>query len=665
MIIEQTLYGYNKGHGLLASSFPVRPNNDSSLMSVLSDWTGFRDELGEDSYMTFYPLSNGEKYAFAKTWYAHEMERPGCVWTHTLIVDLNDMDRNFDFRVLEDYFRRPKKDEYDFYQHKIKIDTFETRHSNVVFSMFDDTSLLVLYLLLLGNNKNLFFYMDNDQRAYDALCFYLLQYLPLDILKRVSMSTGSVSRRRLGSEDFSIQFTDNSTNISLSNAPWKGKIAKENFTIGLLYIFEQSKRENDTFPSLMRLFREDIKNEKEKLFAFAMLMKELDTALNEKVGRNEYAKVLSLLEEYFPKQDEGIRLKSNFLSEKISSLYGNEEDYLFQIASLKSDTFLHPLLTHFAQRLILLDKNSHNDFVDLVDKIAKIEHPNETACKALLYAIDHMDEEELLSLTNNNWEHILPLLNNNDRFFESGIWLRLPAKQFNEIFLLYYRHSLEFFKHWDELLKKVLASETLTEEKISLQLVMNANDAVKIIFDSANSSQLSVISHFLLQSCMQKKQDIFCWLGKQKIINERVENFIIHQIDPTAIYVKETQSCSWRALLEADNGAKSIDFYMYLYILAHNWQDAQSVEMLKHSFYHIYQELSKSKLSIKNWDRISCVTPNRYFIAKWDKCKILSRGLVDYLKDCDVDIEEIRVFSPNKKVNEYLVHHWEKIKNEL
>lgn len=156
-----------------------------------------------------------------------------------------------------------------------------------------------------------------------------------------------------------------------------------------------------------------------------------------------------------------------------------------------------------------------------------------------------------------------------------------------------------------------------------------------------------------------KKQDIFCWLGKQKIINERVENFIIYQIDPTAIYVKETQSCSWRALLETDNGAKSIDFYIYLYILAHNWKDAQSVEMLKHSFYHIYQELSKSKLSIKNWDRISWVTPNRYFIAKWDKCKILSRGLVDYLKDCDVDIEEIRVFSPNKKVNEYLVHHWE------
>ena len=663
MIIEQTLYGYNKGHGLLASSFPVRPNNDSSLMSVLSDWTGFRNELGEDSYMTFYPLSNGEKYAFAKTWYAEEMERPGCVWTHTLIVDLKEMDRNFDFRVLDDFFRRPQKDDYEFYQHKIEIDNFETRNSNVVFNMFDDTSLLVLYLLLLGNNKNLFIYMDKAQRAYQALCFYLLQYLPLDMLKWISLSTGSASRRKLGSEDFSIQFTDNITNISLSNAPWKGKIAKENFTIGLLYIFEQSKRENDTFPSLIRLFKEDIKDEKEKLFAFAMLMKELDTALNEKVGEKEYADVLSLLEKYFPKQNEGIRLKSNFLSEKISSLYGTEEDYLFQIASLAKDSFLHPLLTHFTQSLMVLDKNSHNDYLDLMDKIAKIEHPNETACNALLYAIDHMEEEELLRMANNNWKKIMPFLNDNDRFFDSGMWLRISNEQFNDIFLLYCRRDFATFKYWDELLKKVIASEALADENISSQLVINTNDAVQIIFDSANNPHLSVISPFLLLSCMQKKEEFWGWLEKQKIINERVENFIIHQIDPTAIYVKESQSCSWRALLEADNGEKCIDFYLYLYLLAHNWKDRLSVEMLKHSFYPIYQDLSKSKLSSKDWDRISRVTPNRYFIANWDKCKILSRGLVDYLKDCDVDIDEVRVFSPNKKVNERLTQYWKKKKN--
>lgn len=660
MIIEQTLYGYNKGHGLLASSFPIRPNNDSSLMSVLSDWTGFRNESGEDSYMTFYPLSNGEKYAFAKTWYAEEMERPGCVWTHTLIVDLKDMDRNFDFRVLNDYFRRPQKDEYDFYQHKIEINNFETRYSNVVFSMFDDTSLLVLYLLLLGNNKNLFIYMDKDQRAYVALCFYLLQYLPIDILKWVSLSTGSVSRRKLGSEDFSIQFTDNITNISLSNAPWNGKIAKENFTNGLLYIFEQSKKENDTFPSLIRLFREDIKDEKEKLFAFAMLMKELDTALNEKVGGKEYANVLSLLEEYFPKQNEGIRLKSNFLSEKISSLYGTEEDYLFQIASLKNDSFLYPEETQFESRLMELDKDDHASYIDLITKIAALAHPNDTACKALLYAINNMEEQELLNLIDKEWEKLLSFLSSNDRFFESGMWLKFSNDKFNTIFLLFSQKLFDKFIYWDGLLNKAIDAETLVSEDVSKKIIEKAKDAVSIIFEAANSGSHHFVSPSLLQACLLKKQDIFIWMNSQETINERVERFLLYKIEPNDYDLKSNSSSVWKAFLNQDNENKNIDFYIYLYILAHNWHDVIAIEMLKHSFYHIYIALSKNQLDEKYWNRISCFTSISYFIDKWDKCKILSRGLVDYLKNASVDIRVLKEFTPNKKINERLVRYWKK-----
>ncbi len=88
-----------------------------------------------------------------------------------LIVDLKDMDRIFDFRVLNDYFRRPQKDEYDFYQHKIEIDNFETRYSNVVFSMFDDTSLLVLYLLLLGNNQEPFHLYGQGSKSLCRIMF--------------------------------------------------------------------------------------------------------------------------------------------------------------------------------------------------------------------------------------------------------------------------------------------------------------------------------------------------------------------------------------------------------------------------------------------------------------------------------------------------------------
>lgn len=104
--------------------------------------------------------------------------------------------------------------------------------------------------------------------------------------------------------------------MSLSNAPWKGKIEEENFADAIRYIFEQSKTTNDPFPSLIRLFKEDIGAEQDKLMAFSVLMKKLDIALNEKVGQKQFAEVLHILEKHFPNINEGVRLKCNFLSKK-------------------------------------------------------------------------------------------------------------------------------------------------------------------------------------------------------------------------------------------------------------------------------------------------------------------------------------------------------------
>lgn len=62
MVIEQTLHGYNMGHGLLASSLPNLVPEDQALLFKMSDWTGFHvlnaDE--EDSYLTAYPPTQQE-----------------------------------------------------------------------------------------------------------------------------------------------------------------------------------------------------------------------------------------------------------------------------------------------------------------------------------------------------------------------------------------------------------------------------------------------------------------------------------------------------------------------------------------------------------------------------------------------------------------------------
>src|SRR5882757_4595587 len=106
LILHQSLHGYAEGHRLLESSIPV-PDDLKRLMLRMSDLSGTSVENGFQDYLTGYPLHSLDAYAFAKTWYAPEMSRPGCVWTHTFIIPSSVMARIDSLSPIRALFRRP------------------------------------------------------------------------------------------------------------------------------------------------------------------------------------------------------------------------------------------------------------------------------------------------------------------------------------------------------------------------------------------------------------------------------------------------------------------------------------------------------------------------------------------------------------------------------
>ena len=104
--IDQALFGYADGHRQIASSFRLPPK-DLYLLSSASDLaSGTR--LGEnDSYLTGLPLPESRRYALFRTWAAPEMPRPGCVWSHTLLLDSRAIASLPTFSELLALFRRP------------------------------------------------------------------------------------------------------------------------------------------------------------------------------------------------------------------------------------------------------------------------------------------------------------------------------------------------------------------------------------------------------------------------------------------------------------------------------------------------------------------------------------------------------------------------------
>lgn len=83
--VHQAIHGYRDGHRLLGSSTPLSADATRAML-VLSDMSGPSMQPGFDEYLTGYPLPGSDFFVFAKTWYAPEMQRPGCVWTHSLLI---------------------------------------------------------------------------------------------------------------------------------------------------------------------------------------------------------------------------------------------------------------------------------------------------------------------------------------------------------------------------------------------------------------------------------------------------------------------------------------------------------------------------------------------------------------------------------------------------
>jgi len=106
--INVALFGYREGHHLIASSVsfpaPVR-----QFLATVTDSSGPESSRGFRSAYTGLPVPNTDFYALFCTWPAPEMPRPGCVWSHVLLIDLADLARIPDLSFLRNYFRRPEQ----------------------------------------------------------------------------------------------------------------------------------------------------------------------------------------------------------------------------------------------------------------------------------------------------------------------------------------------------------------------------------------------------------------------------------------------------------------------------------------------------------------------------------------------------------------------------
>ena len=200
-VIHQALHGYADGHRLLGTSIQLAKSAERDL-SVLTDLSGSTGGEPFDSYLAGYPLPGTNVYAFSRTWPALEMPRPGCVWTHTLLIDRDDL-VTVGIDTFHQLFRRPQtRDSGAVYSRPIVTTRLFSPGLTLPPRPFLAAILCALYAEIAQPAA---FVIDKPHEVESCLLALWSQQWPA-LARSFKFCTGAINPRTIRGESFDLQF---------------------------------------------------------------------------------------------------------------------------------------------------------------------------------------------------------------------------------------------------------------------------------------------------------------------------------------------------------------------------------------------------------------------------------------------------------------------------
>lgn len=652
MIIHQVLHGYSQGHNRLASSFPLSVQDDDK-MKMLSDWSEYSG-IKDNSYITTYPLLDGRHYVVAKSWYADDMERPGCVWTHSLILDLNNLDEKFDFRSLMRLFKRPIKGDYSSYSEVIRYTAFPL---SGVTKTFQEDVLVWLYSNLIENKGPMVYRVEQDSSYYQSLILLLLQYLPLGFCKNVVLCSGSAYGRKSSMVEYTLQFAT-SVGTSLFTVVKDSKNEIDGVCEGIRSICETMIKDASDTSEVLRVFSSDIGSSPLKLCTTGTLLKYLDNAIAQSGEKPSFSEIVKLMVEAFPSMYEGINVKTTFCKKSVSNLFSPELVVLADLATCISDKFLNYDAIEYHQRVADLKNSEGVDaYAKYILSLLESDSINSAGEYQLKNSSEYLQAGEYYYLANNYWSVYMSLVIANPNILRYSFWVDLPEGHFASAYDLFRKYCFQDFDNWGKLFQIVLYRHHTIDTSLMECFVKNIPNFVWEVMEYLNHSVAYQLDPLVKRYCTDKSFQVLEWLREQKELTMPTARFIVENLSPYETNIKAYGSNIWTSLYNC-NQYETLQYFTFMYILGHNWSDNIGLKYLKRSFFQLHQALATDSLPIYLWTKLEPYTAPLRWYNEWDKCKKLRKGIVKYLKSSGYSKDVLFDFTPFKNLNETLEGIW-------
>lgn len=642
------LHGYNHGHNYIQGSVILDSSHDMAKIATLSDWSEYMD--GENySYLTTYPLEETGYYVIAKTWYASEMSRPGCVWTHSLLIKKEDLVKIVDFKQLQLLFQHPSHSTD--YSEPINFESDKTR--KFIFGSSDRSFWSQLYGTLFSGSKLVEFPLSNMAVEMQNQVLHFLDYIPTGILYQVNTCTGTVGMRPYFNEGFTILFSSSCGLNSINQSYDLKKNSGVNRLVTALMDDDAQMR------LLLRNFDDELEDSLEKFKSFLQLIDLLnkDVVEDEEKEKVEF-KIIEILSQSYPLQSDGRRLKQRFLSKKVSDFFVDEETFLFSMCTVDNSAFNKSDI-NFDDRLRALMEASKDKYYYLLWKLIDETETNDWGKELLLDSVNHLDSEDYQILTERNWYLYLSLVNMHPCILNDTCWMNTTATKIREILDLLDKDACRrVFSKYDDLLVTLYNNRISVDEKLAASISENANDFVVKVLEATNLT--GFFNDALLLQCMNHQREVVGWLVTvPKVSQELVSKFLIKYLPPASTFIRNTSPSLWHKII--CNSSMPLDYYIFLFVLSYNWyKDAEAISYLKLAFIPIYRAVLNNTITFSQWRKIEYLMEPLKIWQDWDKGKKMRKTLGKRIKEAGLPKSFVSSFTPDDKLNHEILKYWKK-----
>lgn len=650
--LGQALHGYADGHQLLAGSEKLS-RLAARQMNILSDLSGPEVVAGFDTYLTGYPITDSRKYAFARTWYAPEMKRPGCVWTHTLLLDVADLAQIEDLRMLLKFFKRPVVKDQNWlenYQEPIVTDldsnevTITNKPENFVAV---PTAEIILYGLYEQPEKYVYVLSIDADSCLDFILRLWSQQWPR-LRRSFSFTTGALSLRE--NEDvskFDLQIIPLGLQKQVQHMLHKSNVWIASDSLPLIDDLSWYRDVIDDLKNVGKsklrdfLWRSGV-HLKERRAAFAPLMR-LYKHLS-KISSDGFDTLIVSLAELFPQSDNATALKSALLT--TPPLYfedrvpfAGETKLLASLTKTPHYAAFDPITLNLRERAIALMDKNRKDAIQLAESLSKIDR-TPLAEAYLTGVLQSINADELVVL--GQWDDSLvaeAITFNLDLVKDKKLWQGMSAQRAK---LLARLQNKLGDKVIEEILPILLDTEPAGLADDVAQIILPDVLVVNFLqWFNQKDQATSDLPHGWRKYLSSHKAQMTAWLRKQppKQIKIHTGLLFIELLNPHELQTIQLSADVWEPLAGQLGDISRHDLQQraaaFLLALGFHNPSPSGAGLVSASFAHVYLAARENRLDERNWNLLREQAPSDWFWEDWDKCARLACALLEHFTKFD------------------------------